>query len=245
VSKKRALLLLFIAVFVVLAISVPLQYLVRKEVVVGLASDAAHSHAHTLEEGEESHGDEGVEEDGQQHVQEHTEEEHLATEVPLGVNLIANNGFEEGTREQIWGWLSAGTKEGETVYRDDNVAFKGMASAAVSTNGAVVGGAGWLMRLDELPLDHMVIVEGYVRTEGLEGWAYLKITLETREEGQDELLVLGYSYSDTVSGDSDWTLCRTSIYVPVETTGVWLETGMRGRGSAWFDDVSLVVEEAE
>lgn len=63
--RHRRYLLITLAVLAVsLAASVPLQYLVRKEVVVGLPSDAAHSHAHAAEE---EHGEEDAEE-----AREHT-----------------------------------------------------------------------------------------------------------------------------------------------------------------------------
>jgi hypothetical protein len=141
--------------------------------------------------------------------------------------------------------VGGGSEQGEIVYRDGDVAHRGLASAAVSTNGATIDGAGWVMRLDELPLGHVACLEGYVRTEGLAGAAYLKITLETREEGDDRSRVLASAVSDVVSGDNEWIFCNTSIYVPPETTGVWLEIGLTGRGMAWFDDLSLVVEEPE
>lgn len=138
-----------------------------------------------------------------------------------------------------------GVNQGETKYRDTTVARSGLASAAVTTNGKEIGGAGWLMRLDELPLEHVVYVEGYVKVEGLAGAAYFKITLETREEGNDKPQVLDWAYSNSPAGDSDWTLCTARIFVPPEATGVWLEAGMQGKGRAWFDDLSLVVEEAD
>lgn len=242
--ENKGLLIMLMAVLVILAVSVPLQYLVRHEVVVGLASDEAHSHAH--DEEEQSHTDEGSEESESEHAHEHTSEEgHLATEVPLGMNLIPNYGFEAGTREQIWGWMSIEVNQGEALYRDVDTARSGLASAAVNTNGAVVNDTGWVMRLDELPLQHEVVVEGYIRTEGLAGVAFLRVTLEAKEEGTGKQQVLGWVFSEAVGGDSDWTLCGASIYVPAETTEVWLEAGVQGQGKAWFDDLSLVVEEAE
>lgn len=226
-----------------LAVTIPLQYLVRREVVVGIPSESAHSHAHE-EEDTHAHEDSSEEESGHAHA--HTEEEgHLATDVRLGINLIPNYGFEVGTYEQIWGWTGGGSEQGETVYRDDEVAHRGLASAAVSTNGETVDGAGWIMLLDELPLDHTVFFDGYIRTEGLTGAAFLKITLEIREEGEERPRVLDLVYTDIVNGDSEWTFRDTSIYVPPEATGVWLEIGMTGQGKVWFDDLSLVVEEPE
>ena len=239
---RKAAVCMCLAVLFALALTVPLQYLVRKEVVVGLSSESAHSHAHGEEE--DAHAHEGSSEED--HAHEHPEEEgHPATEVPLGTNLIPNYGFEVGTREQAWGWFAVGTGEGETVYRDGKTARSGLASAAVNTNGATVRGAGWLMRLDELPLEHVVVAEGYVKTEGLVGGAYLKITLETREEGDDRPQALGWAYSDVKAGDNDWTFVGARVEVPPQATGVWLEAGLFGRGRAWFDDLSLVVEEAE
>lgn len=227
-----------------LAVTIPLQYLVRKEVVVGVPSEAAHSHADHGEEDTHEHADSGEEASGHEH--EHTQEEgHLASDVLLGSNLIPNYGFEVGSYEHIWGWTGFGPKQGEVVYRDDDVAYRGLASAAVSTNGTTVDEAGWYMRLDELPLDHVVFFEGYLKTEAAAGIAYLQVTLETREEGNDDALVLGWVYSDPVEGDSEWTLRAVSIYVPPETTGVWLKAGFSGQGKVWFDDLTLVVEEPE
>ena len=90
-----------------------------------------------------------------------------------------------------------------------------------------------------------MIAEGYIKTEGFTGGAYLIITLETWKQGQDKPVVLDRAYTDAVAGDSDWTFTSTRIYVPPEATGVWLEAGVRGEGRAWFDDLSLAVEEAE
>lgn len=229
------------AVFVfLLVMTVPLQYLARQEVVVGIPSE--HTHSHASEEEESTDSNQEYSTDANKHT---SEEGHLATEVELGINLIPNYGFEVGTYEQIWGWTGGGSGQGEVVYRDDEVAHGGLASAAVSTNGATVEGAGWIMRLEELPSDHAIFFDGYLRTEGLIGEAYLKITLEIREEGDDRPRVLGMAVSDTVSGDNEWALRETSLYVPPEATGVWLEIGMIGQGRAWFDDLSLVVEEPE
>ncbi|MBN2028031.1 MAG: hypothetical protein JW854_14880 [Actinobacteria bacterium] len=226
----------------VLAVTIPLQYLVRREVVVGIPSESVHSHASHEEEDEHDHVHSGEEE----HEHEHTEEEgHLASDIPLGKNLFPNHGLEVGTREQIWGWTSFGPGQGEAVYRDDDVAYRGLASAAVSTNGITIEEAGWYMRLDELPLDHVVVFEGCVKAEALAGIAYLEVTLETREEGSGSAQVLDRAYSDTVAGDSDWTLRTVSIYVPPEATGVWVKVGLSGQGRAWFDDLTLMVEEPE
>ncbi len=214
-----------------LALSIPLQYLVRRDVVVGLPSEAGHSHAH----GEEEEG-------GQEHEHEHADEEgHLAAEVPLGVNLIPNYGFEVGTRETIWGWAKLENREGAVSYRDDKVSYRGLASAAVQTGDVPERGGGWIAALDELPLDHDVLFAGWIKTELSQGEAYLAVAYEY--EGEGDTREVSILFSEGVSGQSDWTFIDVRLYVPPEAVRVYMYVTVYGQGRVWFDDVSLVVEE--
>lgn len=236
VKNKKPWIVFAVIVIVLLGLTVPLQFLVRKEVVVGLEAEHAHAHAHDEEEHEYE----------EEHEHEHPEEEgHLGAEVPLGTNLIANYGFEVGTRGQMWGWAQEGLGQGAVIYRDDHTSHSGMASAAVNTGDASVIDAGWFMKLDELPRAHEVIFEGYIKTEGLYGEAYLEVLAEGKAEGEEDSYVLVGASSDDVDGGSDWTLSSVRCYIPPEATAVWLEVGLYGKGRAWFDDLSLVVEERE
>lgn len=227
-NDKKCIARFACVVILLLAISIPLQYLVRRDVVVGLPSESAHSHAH----GEE--GEEGGEEEGQ-----------TENEAPLSTNLISNYGLEVGTREQIWGWEKVGENQGAVAYRDDNVSRNGFASAAVNTNGVFVMDSGWYMKLDKLPRGRDVVFEGYVKTRGLRGEAYLRVLAVGSVEGQEKEQLVVSASSDDVHGDSDWALSGLRCYIPLEATGVWLEVGVFGAGQAWFDDLSLVVEERE
>lgn len=227
-NGKKSILIVLGVVVLLLAITVPLQYLVRREVVVGLSSESAHSHAH----GEEGHEHAG-------------EEDQQGAGVPLGSNLISNYGFEVGTREQIWGWGRTGENQEAVIFRDDTVAHLGFASASVSAGGNFVRDAGWFMKLGELPRNHDVIFEGYVKTKELRGNAYLRILAEGSMEGQEEAALVISASTDDVNGESDWTLSSLRCFIPPEATGVWLEVGVYGSGQAWFDDLSLVVEERE
>jgi len=234
--------ILFIAViFAALAVSVPIQYLVRREVVVGMSPQHAHSHAHGEEEKNHAHGEEG-EEDGHTHE---GEVGHPASDIPLGSNLIANFSFEVGTRSSIFGWQKKGEEGGALVYRDEERSYKGFASAAVSSQESVFVDAGWVMRLDVLPLDHDIVFNGYVRTEGLRGEAYLGIVARGSAQEEGEAAALIIAYTDNVEGDSEWTPVELRCHVPPEAREIWLECGMYGAGRAWFDEVSLVMEERE
>ncbi len=233
-KRGRSLVLTPLVVLALLALSVPLQYLAKEEVVVGLSAESGHSHAHGPGEDESSHaGEEG---------EAHTEEEgHAVSEATLGINLIPNYGFEVGTREGAWGWSPGPHAEGVLIYRDDSVSYKGLASAAVSTGGIMAADAGWFMRLDEPPLEHDVVFEGYVKTEGMQGAAFLRVLFETGDGEQESKLF--WADSEGVSGNADWTLQSTRCFIPGEASGVWVEVGVSGSGRAWFDDLSLVARE--
>ncbi len=233
-------------VVILLAFSVPLQYLTRREVVVGIPSGEAHSHAHGEGEEEHAHAGESEEEhagESEEHAHEHPEEEgHLAVEVPLGTNLISNYGFEVGTRERVPGWLRIFSPQGAVSYRDEDEAHEGFASAAVYAGEAFAEGAGWITRIAELPLDHDVVVEGYVKTELARGGAYLAVFYEYEEEGERRAEA---AFSPGVAVSSDWTPQSLRLYIPPGAQAVYVQAVVYGQGRAWFDDISLVVEEKE
>ncbi|MBC7231328.1 MAG: hypothetical protein H5T74_13170 [Actinobacteria bacterium] len=234
-------------VVILLALSVPLQYLTRREVVVGIPSREAHSHAHG--EGEEEHAHAGESEEHthageseeEEHAHEHPEEEgHLAVEVPLGTNLIPNHGFEVGTRESVPGWLRIISPQGAISYRDEDESHEGFASAAVYAGEAFAEGAGWITRVAELPLDHDVVVEGYVKAELTRGGAYLAAFYEYEEEGERRAEI---AFSPGVAGSSGWTPQSLRLYIPPGAQAVYVQAVVYGQGRAWFDDISVVVEE--
>ncbi len=224
--------LLLAVVLAALALSVPFQYLVRREVVVGLASEHAHSHAHEHEEHAEG------EHEGEEH-----EEGGAASEAVAGENLIDNYSFEVGTRETIWGWNKRGEEWGAYVFRDESRSFKGFASAAVSSQQSGFVDAGWYMYVGPVPSDHDLVFRGQVRAQDLQGRAYLGITIlgEVDEKGQREILVK--AYSDDVGGTCEWTPGELRCRVPPGAGIIFVECGIYGKGRAWFDEVSLVVEE--
>lgn len=233
----RSEVLTIAVIFAVLAVSVPVQYLVRRKVVVGMSSQHAHSHAHVVEEHE--HAAEHEED----HV--HQEEGHPASNIPLGSNLIDNYSFEVGTRSSIFGWLKKGEEGGALVYRDENRSYRGFASAAVSSQESPFVDAGWAMPLGALPLDHDLVFKGYIRTERLSGEAYLGMIVRGSAQEGGELNTLVIAHSDDLEGDNGWTPVELRCHVPPEAKEVWLECGMYGTGRAWFDELSLVMEERE
>ncbi|MBC7254471.1 MAG: hypothetical protein H5T72_10960 [Actinobacteria bacterium] len=228
-------------VLAALALSVPLQYLVRREVVTGMTSGHAHSHAH-------EHGEERGHEEGGEHAheaeEEHGEEGHPASDIPLHTNLISNYSFEVGTGETIWGWTKKGEERGALLFRDRERSFRGFASAAVSSQESDFVDAGWYTRLGQTPVGHDVVFRGRVRTENLQGEAYLGILVRGVGESSEPVTLVA-AYLDGVEGTTNWTPLELRCYVPLHADEIWMECGMYGRGRVWFDEVSLEVEERE
>lgn len=219
-KDKKSKELLLLLVIVLLAISLPLQYLVHRQVVVGLPPTEAP------EVGEESG-------------------EGQAAEGQPGTIVVTNFGFEVGTREQIWGWSQVGTDQGAVIYRDDNISRRGFASAAVNTNGASTTDCGWFTKMDELPLSKDLVFSGYVKTQALKGEAYLRLICNGAAQGQDQSQLLASVSTDDLHGDNDWTLASLECFIPPEATDIWIEVGMFGSGRVWFDDLSLEVKERQ
>lgn len=227
-------------VLAALVVSVPIQYLIHREVVVGMLSEHTHPHAHGPEEGHE-HA-EGEEHAGEE---EHGEEGHPASGIPLHTNLISNYSFEVGTRETIWGWSKKGEERGALVFRDRERSFRGFASAAVSSQESDFVDAGLYMLLGETPVGHDVVFRGQASTEDLEGHVYLGIVVRGAGEGEAEPRTLVVAYADRDERTAGWTPLELRVHVPLQAGEVWLECGMYGKGRAWFDEVSLEVEERE
>src|SRR4030042_2920680 len=128
---------------------------------------------------------------------------------------------------------------------EKKVARRGFASAAIDTNGLFIHEATWYTKLDEAPRDRDVFFEGYIKTQGLQGGAFLRILADGLKEGQEQAHLIISTSSDDVHGDTEWTYTSLRCFIPPEATGVWAEVGVFGTGKAWFDDVSLKADKRE
>lgn len=82
-------------------------------------------------------------------------------------------------------------------------------------------------------------IEAYVRTQGLEGAAFLGWQFRLRKGGALVPGPMEYS-AQRVSGDSPWTTIsfETSVCADFDIAGVYLI--QEGRGCSWFDHVSVL-----
>lgn len=153
---------------------------------------------------------------------------------PLVINLAPNPSFEDGLGNTITGWQFAGTN-GAVGVRDTTTAKYGVSSAKLTsvTNG-------WSSF--HHPDNYAVVVPSanmtasvWVKTENVSG---LGAGLKVYSLSPTGPVLLGSTSS--ITGTNGWTfISRQFIVTPEDAYGVYLELGLSGTGSVWFDGVNL------
>jgi hypothetical protein len=166
-----------------------------------------------------------------------TVEEALpAPEPPVGVNLLADPGFEEsGDR---WEYSLPPYPE-LRCDRDTTVVHSGKASVVLTGGaGLVVSRAGVAQLISNRALaGKRLRLTGWVKCDSLKGLAYLKLYCTTLV--RDEDVGAPKQMSDT----TPWTQLTMEMDVPRDTYQVsaWLLYNAPAEGRVYFDDASLVV----
>jgi hypothetical protein len=142
-------------------------------------------------------------------------------------SLIHNGGFEDGLN----GWTLAAGAGSHGV--DTGVRHGGDASLRITRSGA--GGYGFWRDVPVVPGGRL-LVRGFVRTQGMDGGAGLRI--EWLDLGGAQVAERESFIGGGVSGTTDWVRRSAAPTVPVGSTRarVWAATEAAS-GTAWFDDV--------
>ena len=61
--------------------------------------------------------------------------------------------------------------------------------------------------------------------------------------GEGDEVLATFAFSQGVEGVSEWTFQDVRCYIPPEALSVYVQVTLYGQGSAWFDEVTLRVEE--
>lgn len=77
-----------------------------------------------------------------------------------------------------------------------------------------------------------ITLNGYVKTEGLEGKAYISIH-DSFEDPKKR------AESEKISGTTDWAKFSTSFFVNDSVNAIYFNLNFQGKGIAWFDNFSL------
>ncbi len=166
---------------------------------------------------------------------------------PPGRNVLDNGGFEKGAPDEPNGWrktFNPQLAKGLTFVRDSKSAKEGKWSARITnedpSNKTFVS---FTQRLSDADLQDLtgktVELSGVIRTEGA---AFAAIWFQVFGEGDADLLRLECP-DGGATGTAAWKRVSAKAEVPAGGTGALARVVIRGKGTAWFDDVALRVVE--
>lgn len=147
-------------------------------------------------------------------------------------NALFNPGFENGESDwELWGGALSGEPR------------SGKYSLKVSTDEAKWTGAHQIVPIPEHA--RQVRLSGWLRVQhvrkGSEAWEMARFTLEFLDA--TKRLTGGYqTVTGEAQGDMDWTYYEKEYQVPKDAAFVKVQTVIgNARGTAWFDDLSLIL----
>lgn len=170
-----------------------------------------------------------------------TPDAHCADEEP--VNLLKNAGFEEGSDGQPAGWRCFTVPaEGVEALRDKNAHHSGKQSLMLHVETPYEDEVynNWYQHVSPVPPGMKLLLSGYVRSKEVTEAA---IWMQCWRDISGEVLRFATtSIAHPITGSVDWTRVETSIVPPPDTSFVTVRCVLAGKGTAWFDDLSLVAE---
>jgi hypothetical protein len=156
------------------------------------------------------------------------------------VNLLSNGGVEEPARDENPppGWYAAAvTAPGLRMFVDDRHSRAGNAALAIANQHQYDQPVcnNWAQDLRSIPAGKMVRLTGYLRIDGAEA-ANICVQCWT----DDGKRMAAFASTSVFRGSCGWTFARAEdLFVPRETTRMTVRAVLTGKGTAYFDDVSL------
>ena len=157
--------------------------------------------------------------------------------VTLAALLLAGGvGTAWADQPRDWG----GGGGGYELSRDDTVKHGGKASGSVRSTGNAAGGFGTFtqaFRADQYRGKRLRMT-GYVKTEGVEGWAGLWM----RVDGKDKTgLAFDNMQTRPVKGTTAWKQYELVLDIPEEAEEIYFGFLVAGKGQGWVDDLAFEV----
>ncbi|MBI5366314.1 MAG: hypothetical protein HZA54_04695 [Planctomycetes bacterium] len=181
----------------------------------------------------------------------------------LGAELCRNRGFEEGTQAYAAGWrvdwpagLPGFADQPQSWPRfsldtnatpDGNTAFE-RRSARIDTSSAA-GFDAWTQTLRALPAGaKRITVKAWARTKEVTGGGAQIVVLcrDPQSAANSGQLAFASTPDDRrLAGTGDWRPLELTLDLPEGTREVVLRIGLAGKGTVWFDNISVVATDGK
>jgi hypothetical protein len=133
-------------------------------------------------------------------------------------------------------WYGGG--DGYELSRDDMVKHAGQACGSVKSTGDGAKGFGTLTQgfLADNYQGKRLRMSGFVKTEGVEGWAGLWM----RVDGKDKTdLAFDNMSKRSIKGSTDWQRYEVVLDVPADAHSIFFGFLVAGKGQGWVDDIAF------
>lgn len=164
--------------------------------------------------------------------------------VPLLVlfSLLLVNPFTSAAKAQV-GWHQSGSKpQSYSMGTDSEVSRTGHASAFIrSKDEDSIDGFGTLMQnvAPDLYRGHRVRLAGYVKSDGVEGWAGLWMRVDPASGGRS--LAFDNMQGRPVVGTNDWEYYEVVLDIAEAASNIAFGFLLVEKGSIWVDSLTLEI----
>jgi len=157
---------------------------------------------------------------------------------------LPNGGFEQlGPRKNLpLGWMTVypfNVPTRPSFARDTEVKRAGKASGRI-TCPAKWGYVSWTQLVPVPAGTKTAILTGSVRTALSEGFASLALMAT---DGNNKMVAITDLQAASARGNSDWQARTLHLAIPEKTARLFVRGGIHGKGTAWFDELSLKLSE--
>ncbi len=158
----------------------------------------------------------------------------VAKPVVKGPNLLANPGFELGSKNQPEGWATTGWKPGIFLW-DSTVAHSGSHSVKIEAQQS--NDLRWIQKANILPNSQYQFT-AWVRTKAVGH------SVDANDVGANLSVEGAYAWSEDLKGTNDWTLLSFDIMTGPGDSVITIDLRLgfysgTNTGTVWFDDASL------
>jgi hypothetical protein len=164
----------------------------------------------------------------------------------LTTNYLDNGGFEKlDSKGNPAYWFRAWLPDlatNLTMEVDNTSAHTGINSAKISCAGLKeLVCNNWAQKIDDLPKDTRLHLSGWIKTRDVQKDEVV-ICVQCWDK-DDQMIGFGTTQKNYVfGGTTDWTQVHTAVFVPKDIKTVCVRLSLSGKGTVWFDDISLSPE---
>ncbi len=168
-----------------------------------------------------------------------------AAGVAVGEELLKNSSIEQSKGDLPADWYPCFVPgRGATFRRVTDRFYSPSASLLIECGPAEEEpvSTNWAQRIEHPPSGKTVRLTARVRTEAADA---VNVCVQAWDGSAAQSSLVGFASTPVLTGDNDWALLESRpLVLPHSTQLVIVRAALTGKGTAWFDDIHLIVDDA-